>query len=71
MDSSYCSVSAEQKYEVKVYFIYMKIYIKKMFQYQSQVLRKYTMSEIKLPLTLEITSDAGYDTVVSNELTDS
>lgn len=42
-----------------------------MFQYKSQVVGKYKMSEIKLSLTLEITSHAGYDTVISNELTHS
>jgi len=39
-----------------------------MFRYKSQVLGKYKVSEIKLPGTLEITSHAGYDTIVSNKL---
>lgn len=42
-----------------------------MFQCKSQVLGKYKMSDIKLPLTLEITSPAGYGTVISKELTGS
>lgn len=42
-----------------------------MFQYKNQVLRKYKMSELKLPLTLEMTSHAGYDTLTSNEVTHS
>lgn len=42
-----------------------------MFQCKSQVLGKYKMSDIKLPLTLEITSYAGYGTVISKELTSS
>lgn len=42
-----------------------------MFQYKSQVLWKYKMTEIKLPLTLEMTSHADYDAVISNKLTHS
>lgn len=42
-----------------------------MYKYRSQVLGKYKMPEIKLPITLEIIFHDGYDTVISKELTSS
>lgn len=42
-----------------------------MYQYKSQVLGKYKVPEIKLLLTLEFASHAGYDIVISKEFTGS
>lgn len=67
MDSFHCSVKGQAEVLNKSILYYPKTYAEKKYQYQidrSQVLGKYKISEINLPLTLEITSHADCEAVI-------
>lgn len=71
VSSSYCSVKGQAEVLNKSILYLPNNLHWKMYQYKSQVLGKYKVPEIKLFLTLEIASHAGYDIVISKEFTGS